>query len=69
MFSFNFLPTDLVKGFSGDLSDSVIREINNFKHLVVVPQSEDVPIQTGYVIAIEDQDLGVVWKQLKNIGV
>ena len=50
-----------MKCLSGNLPYAIVGEIDDFELFVVVPQSEDVPIQFGNVIPVENQDLSVVW--------
>ena len=58
-----------MKSLPGNLPDPVVGEVDHFEHLVVVPQPEDVPIQLGDVISVEDQDLRVVRQQLEDVSV
>ena len=61
--------SDLVKCLSGNLPYAIVGEIDDFELFVVVPQSEDVPIQLGNVIPVENQDLSVVWQQFQNVRI
>jgi hypothetical protein len=47
-----------VERFSGNFLDLVVGEIDDLEVLAVVDDAEDVPVQEGDVVAVENEHLG-----------